>query len=476
MIGLTRRITAAALLLLALPAMAAAPAPTGTSPTALDRFVAKPDPAYGWTLVSTIPGQGYKTYVLRLTSQTWRSSAEVDQPVWKHWLTIVVPDHPVANKALLYLEGGNDNDPAPVKPSDRQLKLALETGGISAELRMVPNQPLHFTDSPGIARSEDGLIAYSRNKAMETHDDDWLVRSAMVKSGTKAMDAIQAFLKSDAGGRLAVNQFVISGGSKRGWTAWLVAAVDRRVIAAMPVVIDALNSEAVTRHQLEAYGVFGAALDDYVKAGIFPQKIGTPAYSHVLAVEDPYNYRDRPRMKMPKYEINASGDQFFLPDNSQFYYKDLQEEKRIRYVPNARHNLGESDAQESMSAFYYAILHNVPRPRYSWIKRPDGSLVVKPVDRPKEVNLWQAVNPNARDFRLDVIGKAYAKTTLSPQKDGTYLGSVAKPAKGYTAFFVELVYDIGAAHPIKYTTEVSVLPDVLPFNFKEAAAKYPPVN
>jgi PhoPQ-activated pathogenicity-related protein len=252
----------------------------------------------------------------------------------------------------------------------------------------------------------------------------------MVKSGVRALDAVQEFLASDAGGKRKVDKFLVSGGSKRGWTAWLVAAVDPRVVAVMPVVIDALNSEEITKHQFEAYGVFGEALDDYVNHGLFPHAIGTPGYQHVLAIEDPYNYRARPRMKMPKYEINASGDQFFLPDNSQFYYKGLPEEKRIRYVPNARHNLGESDAQDSMSAFYYAILHDVPRPTYSWVKRPDGSLVVKTKEKPVSVTLWAATNPNARDFRKDVIGDAYHKTKLTPQANGDYVVRSADPAKG----------------------------------------------
>ena len=60
--------------------------------TALDRYIARPDPAYSWKLLSSTPGVGYKAYVLELTSQTWRSAEEVDRPVWKHWLTIVRPD------------------------------------------------------------------------------------------------------------------------------------------------------------------------------------------------------------------------------------------------------------------------------------------------------------------------------------------------------------------------------------------------
>ena len=55
----------------------------------------------------------------------------------------------------------------------------------------------------------------------------------------------------------------------------------------MPTVIDALNSEAITRHHFEAYGFFSPALKDYVNHGLFPHKIGTPEYRAVLAVEDP---------------------------------------------------------------------------------------------------------------------------------------------------------------------------------------------
>jgi PhoPQ-activated pathogenicity-related protein len=283
------------------------------------------------------------------------------------------------------------------------------------------------------------------------------------------MDAVQEFLASetasDAGGKLKVDQFVVSGGSKRGWTTWLVAAVDKRVIAIMPTVIDALNSEAITRHQFEAYGFFSPALQDYVDHKIFPDKIGTPEYQHVLAIEDPYNYLKRDRLKIPKYLVHASGDQFFLPDNSKFYYGEIQGEKHLRYVPNAKHNLAGSDARESLLAFYQAIIANKPRPEFSWKKEKDGTLVVTMKDKPREVNLWQATNPKARDFRLDVIGPAYSSSPLKEERPGVYVGRVRKPASGFTAFFVELVYDSGGKYPFKFTTEVSVVPDVLLFTF-----------
>jgi hypothetical protein len=49
-----------------------------------------------------------------------------------------------------------------------------------------------------------------------------------------------------------------------------------------------------------------------------------------------------------------------------------------------------------------------------------------------------------------------------------YEGTVEKPAKGWTAFFVEMTYPGPAGEkgpPYKFTTQVKIVPDVLPFTF-----------
>lgn len=459
---------------LALALLVAAPAVA--QPTPLDRYVHAPDKAYGWKLIRTIPGTEQTTYVLELTSQSWRSGKDVDRPVWKHWLTIVRPKTLKSSTALLVIGEGANTDPAPEKASDRTMRIASETHTAVAELRMVPNQPLRFTDSPDKARSEDDIIAYSRVKHFTTKDDTWLVRLAMVKSGVRAMDAVQAFLASAAGARTKIDRFVVTGGSKRGWTTWLVGATDKRVVAIIPLVIDALNSEAITKHHFEAYGFFSSSLDDYVNHGLFPGKIGTPEYAAVLKIEDPYNYLSRAALKMPKLMINAAGDQFFLPDGSQFYWDKIQPEKHIRYVPNAKHNLSGSDAVDTLIAFYDDVVSGRPRPRFDWTKQADGTLVVRPADKPKEVRLWQATNPKARDFRLDMIGPAYTSTVLRPRADGTYAAKAETPGSGWTAYFIELTFDNGGPHPEKFTTQVVVTPDVLPFRWEDVAKKYPPMS
>jgi PhoPQ-activated pathogenicity-related protein len=77
--------------------------------------------------------------------------------------------------------------------------------------------------------------------------------------------------------------------------------------------------------------------------------------------------------------------------------------------------------------------------------------------------LWQATNPNARDFRLATIGPAYKSTALKAEPDGAWLGRATKPENGWTASYVEVTYDTGDGFPFKVSTAVRVLPDTLPY-------------
>ena len=52
------------------------------------------------------------------------------------------------------------------------------------------------------------------------------------------------------------------GASKRGWTTWLVGAVDpTRVMAIIPIVLDAINFVNVEKHQWRSYGGWAYALE-----------------------------------------------------------------------------------------------------------------------------------------------------------------------------------------------------------------------
>ena len=242
----------------------------------------------------------------------------------------------------------------------------------------------------------------------------------MTKSAVRAMDTVTAFCASEAGGKVTVDKFVVSGASKRGWTTWATAAVDKRVVAIIPIVIDVLNVEASFRHHWQAYGFWAPAIKDYVDMKIMDWT-GTPEYRALLKIEDPYEYRDR--LTMPKYLVNATGDQFFLPDSSQFYFDDLKGEKYLRYVPNASIRCGVPTRSRTFRPTTSAFLNGRAGPKISWKFEKDGSIRVKASGEPSAVKLWQATNPKARDFRVDTIGRVWKDSPASTRKEGRVGGA-----------------------------------------------------
>ena len=444
--------------------------PVFAGETALDRYVRKPDASYRYDVVGTLPCTGGCTAtLLDMTSQTWRKPEEVDRTVWKHWVTVVRPAKVTTSTALLFITGGA-NDGKPRTAVDAMITtLANESGAVVAEVRMVPNQPLVFAGETR-KRTEDSFIAYTWTKYLRGGDDEWPARLPMTKAAVRAMDTVTDFCKSEKGGAIKVEHFAVSGGSKRGWTTWTTAAVDKRVVAIAPLVIDMLNLEKSFVHHWRVYGFWAPAVADYTEAKTMDW-MGTKPWKALMEMVEPYSYRAR--LTMPKYVINAAGDQFFLPDSSQFYWNGLKGEKLLRYVPNTDHSLRNSDAVPGLLAWFQSIVGGKPRPRYSWKVDKDGAIRVKAVDKPTEVKLWQATNPDARDFRLETIKAAYQPSPLTPYAKGEYVGRVPKPAKGFSAYFVELTFPGPGKYPVKVTTQVKVAPDVYPH---AAPVASPPVK
>jgi PhoPQ-activated pathogenicity-related protein len=111
-------------------------------------------------------------------------------------------------------------------------------------------QPLVFADEQK-PRSEDEIIAYTWDKFLKGGDDQWPLRLPMTKAAVRALDTITSFCAREG---LTLDGFVVAGASKRGWTTWATAAVDRRVVAIVPMVIDMLNIVPSFKHHLAVYG------------------------------------------------------------------------------------------------------------------------------------------------------------------------------------------------------------------------------
>ncbi len=444
--------------------------------TALDKYVHKPDPTTTYSLANTWSGSldpygvfGYTVYVLELTSQTWRSPADVDPSVWKHWLTILVPDDVSFDKALLLIDGGRNGNPAPTDVDERVILMAMSTGSVVANLSQIPNQPTKF-GYEGFANgySEDAIIARTFRRFAEEEygvadEPTWPLLLPMVKSAVRAMDTVQGFLGDPnyVTSPVDIESFVVTGASKRGWTTWLTGAVDDRVEAIAPLVIDMLNMDEHMAHHFDVYGFWAEAIGDYESQNIMPE-LDTPMGQALIGIVDPYTYIDRPRIRsMPKYVVNGSGDQFFIPDSTQFYWDDLWGEKLLRFIPNAGHSLGTDGVAENedtaadvlggLLGFYYSVLTEQPRSNITWsVEGYDTIRVQTDVNNPPiGVKLWQTTvqgtgpEGTSRDFRIETIAANdwwWTSSPLTDQGNGVYVGKVPIPQAGWTGFFVEVEY------------------------------------
>jgi PhoPQ-activated pathogenicity-related protein len=443
---LHRSAIALALALCAAPALA----------TPLDDYVNTPDPAFKYELKeaasSSKPTHDIKVY--HLVSQEWLKSDEVDRTLWEHWVTVVVPKERTSKTAMAMISGGGNGGDAP-EASMALAQIALQTKSIVMEVKQIPNQPLNFSEEKmekyEKGRKEDALITYGWDKFLVGGRAEWLARLPMTKAVVRAMDLVQAEFSD-------VESFFVIGASKRGWTTWTTAAVDKRVVGIAPAVIDVLNFVPSVENHFNAYGFYAPAVVEYEEMNIMG-RLHTPEMKALLEIVEPYSYRDR--LTMPKYILNSAGDQFFTPDSWKFYFDDLVGEKHLRYMPNTDHGLS-IEAYMNAASFYNALLTDTPRPEYSWKIEADGALEMTCVTAPEKVLLWQAHNPKARDFRLEEIGAAWTSTPLEG-KDGVYRALPEIEPDGYTAFLIEATFkNPNFAMPFVFTTGVSLLPDTYP--------------
>ncbi len=440
----------------------------------LEHYVHAPDATYEWELIRTTEGEGFKYHLLRMVSGTWLTKDDVNRTEWWHWMRVVVPDEIKHKTALLYISGGSNRETLPGEDANPLLLgPALSTGTIAVELNMVPNQPLGFTGDDAEKRTEDSLIAYGWEKFLlsgaRDQDAEWLARFPMTRAAVRGMDATVEFAASEAAGGHQVTGFVVAGGSKRGWTTWTTGLVDSRVRAIAPIVIDMLNVIPSFEHHWQAYGFWAPAVWDYKNQGIM-NWTGTPEYKRLTELVDPYSFRER--LTLPKMVINATGDQFFLPDSSQFYWDGLVGPKLLRYVPNSEHSMEGTDVAETFLSFYQSIVLGRPLPALSWKIEGDRLIVSSEgKERPIEAQLWSAHNPKTRDFRVDTIRRTWEPTKIEAAADGTFAAVLEDPKEGYRAYLIEVTFEGPQKVPFKLSTGVTVRPEVLPFPPRELSSE-----
>ena len=175
----------------------------------------------------------------------------------------------------------------------------------------MPNQPLYG------GKVEDALIAHTFVQYLKTGDETWPLLFPMTKSAVRAMDAVTAFVKQENGE--AIEGFVVSGISKRGWTTWLTGAADPRVKGIVPMVFDSLNMGEQMKHQKETWGSYSEQIDDYSRLNL-PDRMDTERGRELISMVDPYVYRKQ--LTMPKLLMLGTNDRYWTVDAANYYYQE----------------------------------------------------------------------------------------------------------------------------------------------------------
>lgn len=445
------------------------------------------DGFYSWNVSETILyGDEYVAYNLYVTSQKWLTYDETSSPIWTHWAQVIVPNNmlPDSDMAFLYIDGGSvkDFDNPPTDVYDIVSSVAVSTGTIGIDLMQIPNQPIYFTGDPDNGRSEDAMIAYTWSHFVNnTNEPDWLARCPMTKGAIKTMDAVQEFVKT-LPGVPDVKRFGVAGASKRGWTTWMVGAMqDPRVVGIVPIVAPIGNIVPQINEMWQSYGNWSFALIDYIDMNLMGW-LNLPRFQEMLDIIDPLAYPIAME-HVPKHVVVASMDEFFMPDSARYYWDDLKGYKSLEIVPNADHSLAGHafSVLASVEQFYMAIYYNQTEilPQYDWDISPDGTTITLTTQTTENLVKARVLisyeNPE-RDWRLvtctdgiSCINLAYfVPIDLEPVSPGVYEYTAPMPLTGYTAFYIEVQYefglnDLGSDKPLRITSNMSIIPTEMPY-------------
>ena len=425
------RIAAAALGGLVALAAAAEEAPRPED--ALGAYLAKTDATYEWTLRARYTRKGATIVAVHLVSQTWRDT------LWQHELYLIKPDRleSVAH-GVLVVAGGRwrDDLAAPAAdvslPEDAEqfIAIARRMQAVVAVVGQVPFQPL-------LGLTEDRLIAHTFERYLASGDPEWPLLLPMVKSAVRAMDATQEAAAAEWG--FALDTFTILGASKRGWTSWLTAAVDRRATAVAPIVIDAVNMRLHFPHEIEVWGAPSEEIQPYTDLDLHTI-LSSEQGRDLRAIVDPYSYRQA--LTQPKLIVVATNDGYFPLDSLNLYWDDLVGPKYVLYVPNSGHEISDLPyVVQSLAAFNRDAAAISPLPAIAWeFRETPGEVVLCVASQPaaSHVRLWTATAPT-RDFREARWG-AREVGAAGNEAGAAEVFRLPAPESGYAAAYAELEF------------------------------------
>ena len=433
--------------------------------TSMSDYIESTKNEFSYDIQEVIYEENWTGYHIKMISGEWLDSKKVDQVEWWHYVDIIIPKQTTSSTGIMFIDGGEKSEDY-FRLDAQSIRNAIKTEAVIVNVSNIPFQPLNFLSSEQDSFEEDDLIAFAWNKFLKQgakqKDVEWLPRFPMTRAIVRAMDLAQEIILQND---IVVKDFVVSGASKRGWTAWTTAAVDSRVKAVVPMVIDMLNLVPSFENHYRSYGEFSPAVQEYVNYNI-QDWLGTEEFKVLMSYIEPFSFIDK--FTMPKYIINAGSDEFFSTDSWRFYYDKLPGEKIIRYVPNKNHSLDGRYLTEDLVSYFYRVINDIEIPSLSWNLSDNKLIAELDYDGDYDVSVWTAKNDNGRDFRLWEEGELWEETSIGKLANNKYELNVNSNFKGYKATMIEFTIDPESEFPLIISTGPFVFPEKYPFDKYES--------
>ena len=263
------------------------------------------------------------------------------------------------------------------------LKASAETGVPVLLLGGVPNVQFGIED-------EDELMGYCMSKAFETKDPTWCLLYPMATAYMRAMTLLQELAPSHP------TSFVLSGGCKRAWAAWVAAIYDDRVVGLVVRSFNTANVTALAERHLRLYGEYVGSLATLNKYGVVDAVEENRWY---LDVYEPIRHFDEVCSRLDVLVLTGSADRLFPVGMEKTYLDAYGGEIWFEITPNTTHTGLHSSfrAVASWKAFLLHIVLGAGLPKLSaQVQASEGtvyvSLSVEPQDcQVVDVRVWSCV-------------------------------------------------------------------------------------
>ncbi len=433
------------------------------------------DKNYNYRLHSKTKDAGVTTYFLELTSQAWHPE-KVFPPIWRHWLTLIVPDRRTKDSALFVMTKGLSSIEKPMSEVPLSLlSIAVSTNSIVAILEGFPIDSTGYYETPSkkVELNDINFFVWTLRQYYDTGDPNWIILLPMVKSAVSAMNAVQEFVLKELQSEIPVKEFVVCADVPF-FAPWLIPAVDDRVIGIIGINNFVYNIESLIKTCLIDEITIPPLFEAIDNQGLL-QNFETEEGEKLLNIIDPYNYRQF--MRITKLIISYNGS---ATSNFSFYAEDVLPEipdptywalypqvslsrEPIYLSQSLKVTLWENpippkmyNFKDTLSVFYQRVISRKELPTFTWNIAQRGKCSVKVSEEIVDARVWYCIQ--------DAKNKLFENTsewqveTMTEIGEGIYEADLNFSDENYKAVVIEIVFPSLSGTNFPITSHIHIIP------------------